>query len=434
MSWISTYRHSALSRTISSVGVLSLGYLFGAAVVYFHLPGAGFLLRAFAGAEAWREDERNVRSGNEAAPVITPGNATDKAFDGYTLQIVAALGSRSNSEAVLLDMRGRVRHTWKASFSQIWPDPPHLRRRVDDSSACLFSGHVYPNGDMLVVFHAMSALVQGYGLVKLDRDSNVVWKYSANVHHDVDVGNDGAIYAIKQQTVSELPAGLERFSPPCMVDYLVTLTPDGRESAEPISIVEAFLNSPYSLLLSTTEPQPSSEIGGHAVLDVLHTNFVHVLSRECAPSFPMFREGQVLISVREIDTIAVLDPQTRNIVWAARGPWRRQHDAQFLKNGHLLIFDNLGSIEGSRVLEYDPQTQAFPWSYTTKFHCTKRGMAQRLPNGNTLVVNSEGGEILEVTRDREIAWSCTCPGFVPLARRFRADNFPFLTAEPATGR
>ena len=37
---------------------------------------------------------------------------------------------------------------------------------------------------------ALSALLTavGYGLVKLDKDSNILWSYPAGVHHDVDVG------------------------------------------------------------------------------------------------------------------------------------------------------------------------------------------------------------------------------------------------------
>src|SRR5207237_5000097 len=138
--------------------------------------------------------------------------------------------------------------------------------------------------------------------------------------------------------------------------------------------------------------------------------------------FPQFKAGQVLVSLRNLNLVAVLDPATGAVVWAARGPWRAQHDARFLDNGHLLIFDNLGSPRGSRVLEYDPQTQAFPWSYPgetgTPFLSRIRGMCQRLPNDNTLIVNSDGGEVFEVTPQREVVWSCSC-GRVELNRARR---------------
>jgi arylsulfotransferase ASST len=127
---------------------------------------------------------------------------------------------------------------------------------------------------------------------------------------------------------------------------------------------------------------------------------VQVLTSDLAPKFPAFKAGQVLISCRHLSTMAVLDVDKGSVVWAARGPWQGQHDPHFLDNGRLLLFDNRGRPTGSRVLEYDPATQGFPWSYSGEnwrpLYSNERGMTQRLPNGNTLVVNSEGGEILEV--------------------------------------
>jgi hypothetical protein len=157
---------------------------------------------------------------------------------------------------------------------------------------------------------------------------------------------------------------------------------------------------------------------------------VQVLRRELAPKFPLFKPGQVLISLRNLDTLAVLDPKRGSVVWAARGPWRRQHDSQFLDNGHLLLFDNLGSTAGSRVLEYDPQTQALPWSYAGEnrapFVSEEGGMGQRLPNGNTLIVNSQGHNLFEVTRSKEVVWSCSFDGYIHVGKRFSPDELHFL--------
>jgi hypothetical protein len=105
--------------------------------------------------------------------------------------------------------------------------------------------------------------------------------------------------------------------------------------------------------------------------------------------------------------LAVLDPRTHSVVWAAQGPWRGQHSAQFLANGHLLLLDNLGSTRSSRVLEYDPATQAIPWWYPGEndqpFQISSRGRIQRLANGNTLIFTS-GQRIFEVTKTDEVAW------------------------------
>src|SRR5438045_2310179 len=74
---------------------------------------------------------------------------------------------------------------------------------------CFFDCRPYPNGDLLVVFHGLEKMTHGYGLAKLDKDSNVLWKYAANAHHDVDVGEDGTVYALRQDMVYRMPKCLE---------------------------------------------------------------------------------------------------------------------------------------------------------------------------------------------------------------------------------
>ena len=137
-----------------------------------------------------------------------------------------------------------------------------------------------------------------------------------------------------------------------------------------------------------------------------------------------------MISVRQMDAIAVVDTGSHSVVWAVRGPWQAQHDPRFLDNGHLLLFDNLGAARGSRILEYDPQTQAVPWSYSgergSSFFNAERGMCQRLPNGNTLIVDSNHGELLEVTPAKELVWSRNTHVHLPFARRYSSDQVEFL--------
>jgi hypothetical protein len=217
------------------------------------------------------------------------------------------------------------------------------------------------------------------------------------------------------------------------MDYLVVLSPEGKELDRPIPILETFHHSTYAPLLSSLTRLVGQGSGGQPT-DVLHMNYVRVLTQRLAPRFPRFQAGQVLISLRNTDTIAVLDAKKRSVVWAAQGPWRAQHDPQFLDNGRLLIFDNLGSPRTSRVLEYDPQTQDFPWSYPDEsgasFRTDERGMSQRLPNGNTLIVNSQGRQILEVTPDKEVVWSRSFSAFVTTGRRYGPDQLPFLKGGP----
>jgi hypothetical protein len=431
------------SLWLSMLGCSALSYLAGAAVVFYELPTSEFLERAFLGARAWKE-RKQVSDGESSDVVMRGGVAADKAFDGYTLYACAE-GVPLGTQAMLIDMDGNQVHRWMVPFSQVWPKAHHVRGRVDDSRICFFGCRVEPNGELLVVF--LGGEQTGGGLAKLDRHSKVLWKYAAPVHHDVDVGDDGTIYALREDVAEEMPKSLERLATPALVDSLVLLSPAGIPLREPISLVEALRNSPYSALLSALESSPGSRPGssnarpferGNRPRELLHANAVRVLGLERASSYSGFKPGQVLVSLRDIHALAVLDVELGSVVWATSGPWRAQHDPHFLDDGRILLFDNRGLANRSRVLEYDPRTQAFPWSYSgdsaLRFFTNQGGMCQRLPNGNTLIVSSSEGKIIEVTRDQQLAWSATIHGVVTSARRYARDEIKFLKGPHATSQ
>jgi hypothetical protein len=427
-------------------GVASVSYVLGAAVIFFELPSSSFLRRAFVGGAAWHEQNQASPPPPEQQPPITVGriDKPDKTCDGFTLCLCSG-GPR----ATLINMRGETVHQWYAPFKLIWFDlQPGMRVPLEEEHVYFNHAHLYPNGDLLAVVEGPGNarhLSESYGLIKLDKDSRVLWKYTGSCHHAFDVAEDGTIYALSYDFVKELPHGLEFIPTPCIVDCLDVISPQGKLRKR-IRLVEAFMDSPYAALLSTLEkpwlfrdlnppdsPMPAAQDEMRR-RDVLHNNTVKVLSGALAPKFPRFKPGQILISPRHLDALAVLDPAGGKVVWAVQGPWHAQHDPSFLDNGHILLFDNLGSPRGSRVLEYDPRTQAFPWSYPdddgTPFFCRLRGVTQRLPNGNTLIVNSTEGEMFEVTPDREIVWSCSC-GKVVLnrAQRFPPQQLSFLKGD-----
>lgn len=432
------------------LGVASLGFLLGAAVMFFDLPTSNFLRRGFVGGAAWYEGSWAAKPPQEssAPPSVGRVDKPEKTCDGFTLCMYGG-----NSQAILIDMAGEVVHRWHVPFSQLWADPPHVRGRIDDTSVYFNDGHIYPDGGLLAVVEGpinANNASNGYGLIRLDRDSRVVWKYAEKCHHDVDVGEDGTIYVLVNEVANEVPPELADIPTPCMIDYVDILSQDG-DRLKRISLLTAFQDSPYAALFSTlhrpnrqTMPRPGeTPMPGAPSLfrddqrrrDVLHTNAIKVLRPALAPMFPQFKAGQLLISPRNLDAIALMDPDSGKIVWAARGPWHSQHDPSFLENGHLLLFDNLGSPRSSRVLEYDPQTQSFPWLYPGEgdppFLSRIRGMSQRLPNGNTFIVCSDAGEAFEVTPDHERVWSCSS-GKVEFnrARRYLPEQLPFLTRGP----
>ena len=133
-----------------------------------------------------------------------------------------------------------------------------------------------------------------------------------------------------------------------------------------------------------------------------------------AERHPLYRPGNVLVCMRNLDAIAILDPEMRHLVWAwgqeeLEGP----HDATMLPSGNILIFDNGTRRKWSRVIEIEPVSGEIVWEYRAPepadFFTGARGSAQRLPNGNTLISDSDSGRGFEVTRDGEIVWEYRVP-------------------------
>ena len=427
-----------VSACLSLLALVSLSFIAGEAAMYFGLPTSAFASKAFTGAVDWFE-QRDASAwhatGLPPQTAVTVDRATSTA-DGYTL-----ISLHTAPEALLLDMNGKVVHQWKMPNRRPWPRASHVTEPLPGEPVHWEHCHLFANGDLLAL--CSSRTPYGYGLAKFDKDSNLLWGYSANVHHDFDVGEDGRIYVLTVTPNVEPPSGAESLPERYTAESLVILSPKGRQLDE-ISLYEAFQGSPYCLaLLSGLEqlrtsqalpngtpappgnaPPPSKE----TLEDIIHCNSVHVLSSGLAPHFSALREGMLLLSLRTSSLLAVLDPRTRSVVWAAQGPWRGQHSAQFLDNGHMLLFDNAGTSRSARVLEYDPVTQAIPWWYPgdkdQAFQVALRGRCQRLANGNTLIFTA-GQRIFEVNSNKEIVWDLGDDPTItlPIAERWKDHGF-----------
>ena len=332
---------------------------------------------------------------------------SERAYQGYTLYT-----SMHDSASTLIDMEGRVVHEWRKPFREVWEDPPHVSSPVDTSLIYWAGSRLLPDGDLLAYYAADSDTPYGYGMVRLDRNSNVEWRYPNRVHHDVDVQSNGSIYALihrmrdlEAEPISELPVRESLV----LEDLVVRLSADGEE-LERISLLEAFASSPEFRPILEHWFEAGSD------WDVLHTNNVERISADFAEHHDFARPGQLLFSFRTLHALAILDPETRQIVWAQRGPWIHQHDPDPLPNGHILIFDNKGYMgEGgpSKLVEYNPSTRKVAWRYTGDntypFATGTRGTQTILPNGNVLVVESNTGRIFEITREGDVVWEFINP-------------------------
>lgn len=159
--------------------------------------------------------------------------------------------------------------------------------------------------------------------------------------------------------------------------------------------------------------------------DWTHINTVQALleNRHFDAGDKRFKPGNILLSPRNLGFIFIVDKESKEIVWRYSGNFKGglagQHEPHMIENGlpgegNILVFDNgvpplrnSSHIGKSLILEIDPVTERIVWKFEDgeRFYSSFRSNVQRLPNGNTLICESEGPRIFEVTNvTQEIVW------------------------------
>ena len=312
----------------------------------------------------------------------------DKLAEGLNL-VVSAHGP----EVYLMRSDGEVVHRWNCPRNKAFPD---LARTKSDKKARSFRrAYVLPDRSLVGIYN-------GTGMVKLSSESEIIWTQPAMCHHDLCFSPDyKQIYTIIQKR--RLFPAINK-DEEVMDEEITVLNAENGESLRQFSLLEAFHGSEYSPMLRKA---PSSG-------DVLHANTVRYVTEAQAAKVPVCQVGDILFSVRNMDTIGFLDMETGRVRWALTGLWAVQHEPTILENGNILVFDNSGNKGKSRVIEINPLTHEVVWKYTGEegqpLNSETSGSCSRLPNGNTLITESNRGRAIEVTPDKEIVWEYQNPG------------------------
>jgi len=345
-----------------------------------------------------------------ASPTIHPLGTTihqaSRSYGGYTI-----FQNFSGGALMMINMNGRVVHQWR---------PQGLKTT--------YYAQPLPNRHLLLlavrIAHRPMFI---HGVIEMDWDGNVVWQYfhpdDLDAHHDCERLNNGNTLIMLNEQVS-VPA----ISPISLKDdYLVEVNPAGTIVWE-WRAAEHFEEFGFD-----AEARRLIRERGR---DWLHSNSIQSLpATSLGARDSRFRPGNILVSLRETNTMFIINKQSGRIVWRT-GPDNNltiaQHAAEMIAPGlpgagNILVFDNGGGCGYppkyryySRVLEIDPATKRTVWEYSAitahrggwTFHSPYISGAQRLPNGNTLICEGDFGRLFEVTRDHETVWEYVNPYFL----------------------
>ena len=313
---------------------------------------------------------------------------------------------------VMVDMNGSVVHAWRMPEA-IYQAAANHNWDLDPDEYEIMGFELTPEGDLLFI---MSFRL----MAKLDRCSNVKWILPKRAHHDLARADDDTYWVLSQRFVDEEMENRRGFSIPYIEDTVLNVSDQGVVLRE-FSLIDAFLNSNYSgVILQGHEDFPAV-----VNMDPLHTNDIDVITSDFANHHAFADEGDLMVSLRTVDAIAIIDKDDKRVKWALSGMFLRQHDPDILPSGEMLVFDNrtdVGQHNGaryrldpqrfgySRVIRFDPETQDVRWEFTGSagrpFYTSIQGDQQMLSNGNVLIVETEAGRVFEVEpRTNGIVWS-----------------------------
>lgn len=304
----------------------------------------------------------------------------ERASAGYNLYV-------RGREIYLMDLEGRHAHTWSVADSVL----PGSDRKCSHAQLL--------EDDRLLV------LCAGRAILLLDRDSNLVADIRGPVHHDVGELEDGRLLILHAQEHRRYRGRRVNFDGLSLI-----AVDDGKLKPVWSSFLHRRELSAYHAPTDLDVPPQEGEKLKSSGYDYYHVNSVQVLpDTELGRRDPRFRKGNWLVCLRNVDLMVVLDAQDRSVTWSwGPGELELPHMPRMLDTGRILVFDNGSHRRYSRVLEIDPETEQIVWQYQgdppDSFFSKWRGGAQRLPNGNTLITETDKGRAFEVTPSGELVW------------------------------
>ncbi len=327
----------------------------------------------------------------------------ERACPGFTLFAPLFVESRT---VYLIDLQGKVVHTWKMPYS------PGLSGYLTERATLYYNGR-YPEDNFLSRFP-----FKGGVALEADWSGKVLWEVRhPGQHHDGVLLRNGNVLL---DCMGEVP------------DEIAQRVKGGMDEAEMrsgqyLSQPKAEAGKMYSSYFAELTPAGKTvwEWRTWDHLDPVADGIAEVQAPRTmwhqGNGLKELPDGDILASFRPTSTVIRISRKTSKILWKLGPPTvSGQHAPTPLANGNVLIFDNGthrldDSMPYSRVIEVNPATNEIVWKYQDSpawnFFSPRMGNGQRLPNGNTLITESSFGRLFEVTREGEIVWEYVSPFF-----------------------
>lgn len=386
------------------VSLVLLAFAYGVAVGAYEIfphavlsEGVGFakaMRSRLAGEKSWLYIPTTY---SRKVPTYLP----EAAYPG--LNLVTAVEADDRLAAYIMDMEGKIIHSWEVDWFKIWPDAKHLPDKAlpkERPGTHIHGAVVLDDGDIVYNYEHL-------GLVRLDLCGDVVWRLPYRTHHSIHEDDEGDLWVSAQINRVSRDARYSNHKPEFIEPIILEVSQDGKIKSE-ISVLELLRENGLSgLLYMSAKNNRDTSVSG----DTIHLNDVEPFPSSMQPG--LFSPGDLLISLRNIHTVLVFTAATRKIKHVWVGAFVRQHDPDFVDGNTISVFDNnniapkesgqqsqillLSAVSNERTVYYDGDGK-------TPFYTDILGKHQWLPNGNLLISESLRGRAFEIDPDGRVVW------------------------------
>jgi len=327
----------------------------------------------------------------------------DKNAANNGLSLVTSIIENNSLSMKIIDMEGIVVHKWNVDWFDIWPDVEHLPKESipkDKPGTHIHGAVLLDNGNLVFNYEHL-------GMVMLDVCGNIVWRLPYRTHHSIYLDEYNNLWVSGQKNHEIPDPAFPNYEPPFIEPFVLKVSLKG-EILNEISIMDLLKdNDLQSLLYMSSRNNYSPKITG----DALHLNDV-----ETFPSYMeegVFKAGDIMVSLRNINAIIVFNEKTRKIKYVSIGGFIRQHDPDFIDGNTISIFDNNNiapykSGQQSRILikSYlnNQSIVYYSGSKQKSFYSLIMGKHQWLQNGNLLITEGSEGRAFEIDKNGNIVW------------------------------
>ena len=253
---------------------------------------------------------------------------------------------------------------------------------------------LFKNGDIIL------GRYESKGIYRIDKMGRILWKKNYHNHHWISSDDNylyvpGTVFFDNKKDLKE-KIYENSFIKNCDAKHksrfgtILLLNKKNGNLKKEILIIESFYKNPSSREILEKHLTNCT--------DALHLNDVRVLDEKKASFFENGKKGDILISLRHVNMLALLDKDTHDIKWHVQGLFSHQHSPRVTDRGTILVFDNYFKNNSSRIVEIDIKEKKILGFYSGtkyKFYSVTRGRIQIIDD-RLFVQSSDQGEIFEI--------------------------------------